>query len=80
VWSASSGFSSTYSVPYSLTVDAPGTSGNVKVIDMMGNPLTMSYTNGTLTLNLTEAPVYVVSNNATVAKANVTTPTGYVAN
>jgi hypothetical protein len=52
----------------------------VKVIDMMGNPLTMSYTNGTLTLNLTEAPVYVVSNNATVAKANVTTPTGYVAN
>jgi hypothetical protein len=80
VWSASTGFSSTYSVPYSLTVDAPGTSGTVKVIDMMGNPLPMSYTNGTLTLNLTEAPVYVVSNNATVAKANVTTPTGYVAN
>ncbi|MEW6343190.1 MAG: hypothetical protein RXR20_20490 [Paraburkholderia sp.] len=80
VWSASTGFSSTYSVPYSLAVDAPGTSGTVKVIDMMGNPLPMSYTNGTLTLNLTEAPVYVVSNNATVAKANVTTPTGYVAN
>ena len=80
VWSASTGFSPTYSVPYSLAVDAPGTSGNVKVIDMMGNPLTKSYTNGTLTLNLTEAPVYVVSNNATLAKANVTTPTGYVAN
>ena len=80
VWSASTGFSSTYSVPYSLAVDAPGTSGTVKVIDMMGNPLPMNYTNGTLTLNLTEAPVYVVSNNATVAKANVTTPTGYVAN
>ncbi|SIO64171.1 hypothetical protein [Paraburkholderia phenazinium] len=80
VWSASTGFSSTYSVPYNLAVDAPGTSGTVKVIDMMGNPLTMNYTNGTLTLNLTEAPVYVVSNNATVAKANVTTPTGYVAN
>ena len=80
VWSASTGFSSTYSVPYSLAVDAPGTSGNVTVIDMMGNPLTMGYTNGTLTLNLTEAPVYVVSNNATVARANVTTPTGYVAN
>jgi hypothetical protein len=47
---------------------------------MMGNPLTMNYTNGTLALNLTESPVYVVSNNATVAKANVTTPTGYVAN
>ncbi|WP_144157887.1 hypothetical protein [Paraburkholderia sp. BCC1885] len=80
VWSASTGFSSSYSVPYNLTVDAPGTSGTVKVVDMMGNPLTMSYTNGTLSLNLTEAPVYVVSNNATVAKANVTTPTGYVAN
>ncbi|WP_244106029.1 hypothetical protein [Paraburkholderia phenazinium] len=80
VWSASTGFSATYSVPYSLAVDAPGTSGTVKVIDMMGNPLSMSYTNGTLTLNLTEAPVYVVSNNATVAKANVTTPAGYVAN
>jgi hypothetical protein len=80
VWSASTGFSSTYSVPYSLAVDAPGTSGTVKVIDMMGNPLTMSYSNGTLNLNLTEAPIYVVSNNASVAKANVTTPVGYVAN
>lgn len=77
-WSATTGFSSSYSVPYSLAVDAPGTSGTVKVIDMMGNPVTMNYTNGTLTLNLTEAPVYVVSNNASVAKANVTTPTGYV--
>ena len=80
VWSASTGFSSTYSVPYTLTVDAPGTSGTVKVIDMMGNPLSTSYSNGTLSLNLTEAPVYVVSNNATVARANVTTPTGYVGN
>ncbi len=80
VWDASVGFSSTYSAPYSLTVDAPGTSGTVKVIDMMGNASSVNYTNGTLTLNLTESPVYVVSNNASVAKANVTTPTGYVAN
>jgi len=80
VWSASTGFSSTYSVPYNLTVDAPGTSGTVQVIDMMGNPQAMNYTNGTLALNLTEAPVYVVSNNASVAQANVTTPTGYVGN
>ena len=78
VWSASTGFSPTYSVPYSLAVDAPGTSGTVKVVDMMGNATSVSYSNGTLTLNLTESPVYVVSNNASVAKANATVPVGYV--
>ncbi|ACC70386.1 hypothetical protein PPMP20_07905 [Paraburkholderia phymatum] len=77
-WSASSGFSSTYSVAYNLTVDAPGTSGTVKVLDMMGNPMTLNYTNGTLKLNLTEAPVYVVSKNADVVKSNVNPPPGYV--
>ncbi|MFM0208802.1 hypothetical protein PQQ96_15465 [Paraburkholderia sediminicola] len=77
VWDASVGFSSSYSVPYSLTVDAPGTSGTVKVIDMMGNASSANYTNGTLTLNLTESPVYVVSNNASVAQANSTVPAGY---
>ncbi|WP_454805096.1 hypothetical protein [Paraburkholderia fungorum] len=77
VWDASNGFSSSYSVPYSLTVDAPGTSGTVKVIDMMGNASSANYSNGTLTLNLTESPVYVVSNNASVAKANTTVPVGY---
>ena len=77
VWDASVGFSSSYSVPYSLTVDAPGTSGTVKVIDKMGNASSANYSNGTLTLNLTESPVYVVSNNASVAKANTTVPVGY---
>ncbi|WP_321945567.1 hypothetical protein [Paraburkholderia sp. J10-1] len=80
VWSASSGYSSTYSVAYSLAVDAPGTSGTVTVLDEMGNPTTMSYTNGQLALNLTESPVYVVSQNASVASANATLPTGYMAN
>jgi hypothetical protein len=80
VWDASVGFSTTYSKPYSLTVDGPGTSGSVTVLDEMGNPSTQKYTNGVLTLNLTEAPAYVVSNNATVAKANATTPVGYSAN
>ncbi|MEM5385138.1 hypothetical protein VSR68_16255 [Paraburkholderia phymatum] len=78
VWNANAGFSSTYSVAYDLVVDAPGTSGTVKVVDMMGNPMTMNYTDGTLKLNLTEAPVYVVSNNASVAKSNVNPPPGYV--
>ncbi|MEZ0602691.1 hypothetical protein ACAX43_11160 [Paraburkholderia sp. IW21] len=78
VWNASAGFSSTYGVSYSLTVDAPGTSGTVKVLDMMGNATSANYSNGTLTLNLTESPVYVVSNNASVARANATVPVGYV--
>jgi hypothetical protein len=45
---------------------------------MMGNASSANYTNGTLTLNLTESPVYVVSNNASVAQANSTVPVGYV--
>ena len=44
---------------------------------MMGNASSANYSNGTLTLNLTESPVYVVSNNASVAKANTTVPVGY---
>jgi hypothetical protein len=78
VWSATTGFSQTHSVAYQLAVDAPGTSGTVQVLDMMGNPTTVSYTNGTVSLNLSEAPVYVISPNASVAKANATTPLGYL--
>jgi hypothetical protein len=78
VWSASGGFSSTYSVPYTLAVDAPGTSGTVTVLDEMGNPSTLNYSNGTL--SLTESPVYVISHNASVASANSTLPAGYVPN
>jgi hypothetical protein len=80
VWSASTGFSTTYSQPYTLKVDNPGTSGTVAVFDEMGNATSKTYTNGQLTLNLTESPVYVVSNNATIAKANSTAPVGYVPN
>ncbi|MFP3182373.1 MAG: hypothetical protein RXR20_24530 [Paraburkholderia sp.] len=79
VWNASKGFSSTYQIPYRLQVDAPGTSGQVSVIDMMGNPSSLPYSNGMAALTLTEAPIYVISANASVAKANVTTPAGYVA-
>ncbi|MCP3722439.1 hypothetical protein M3I53_04700 [Paraburkholderia sp. CNPSo 3272] len=80
VWSASAGYSSTYSVGYSLAVDAPGTSGTVTVLDEMGNPTTKSYSNGKVALSLTESPVYVISQNASVASANATLPTGYVPN
>jgi hypothetical protein len=78
VWPNSSGtYETTYSVPYSLTVDASSLSGELTVIDMMGNVSTVPYTNGVADLSLTESPIYVVSSNATVMKSNVTVPVGY---
>ena len=77
-WNATAGFSTTYSVPYTLQVDAAGTSGQVTVFDAMGNPTVRPYSNGQIALTLTESPIYVVSTNASVMKANVTRPTGYV--
>jgi hypothetical protein len=49
------------------------------VFDLMGNPSTLPYANGRVSLTLTEAPIYVVSTNAAVMKASVTAPEGYVA-
>jgi hypothetical protein len=77
-WPASSGgYSPTYSTSYPLTVDAPGSSGKVTVLDVMGNTTSVPYTNGVANLTLTESPIYVVSSNAAVMKANVTAPLGY---
>jgi hypothetical protein len=77
-WPTSSGtYSPTYSTSYSLAVDAPGSSGKVTVLDMMGNPSSVNYTNGTVNLTLTESPIYVISSNATVTKSLVTAPVGY---
>ncbi|MGN6318974.1 hypothetical protein [Trinickia sp.] len=77
-WSASTGFSETYSVPYALQVDAAGTSGQVTVLDAMGNAAQFPYSDGQVKLTLTESPIYVVSTNASAMKANVTVPAGYV--
>jgi hypothetical protein len=77
-WPAAGGlYSQTYSTSYSLQVDAAGASGNVTKIDGYGNVSTLPYTNGKVTLTLTEVPQYIVSSNATVAKANATAPVGY---
>jgi hypothetical protein len=77
-WPTAAGtYSSTYSTTYALTVDSAGTSGHVTVIDMMGNPSSVAYSNGVVNLTLTESPIYVVSSNATVMKSNVTAPVGY---
>jgi hypothetical protein len=78
-WPASGGlYSQTYSTSYTLQVDSAGTSGNVTKIDGYGNTSTLAYTNGQVKLTLTEVPQYIVSNNATVAKANATVPVGYM--
>ena len=79
VWSASAGFSATYSVPYSLKVDDDGTSGNVTVLDVMGNAASMPYSNGRIALSLGESPIYVVSSNRNAMTSHVTVPAGYVA-
>jgi hypothetical protein len=50
----------------------------VTKIDGYGNVTTLPYTNGAVTLTLTEVPQYIVSNNATVAKNNSTVPVGYL--
>jgi hypothetical protein len=78
-WNATSGFDATHGVDWQLQVDARGHSGQVTVFDMMGNPSTQPYRDGMLELNLTESPVYVVSGNVAVIKANATAPAGYVA-
>lgn len=70
-------YSQTAGTSYNLTVDAAGTSGKVTVFDMMGNASSVAYTNGVVSLPLTETPIYVVSSNASVIKSNVTAPVGY---
>jgi len=77
VWSAATGFSATYTVPYSLKVDDDGTSGNVTVLDVMGNAASMPYSNGRIVLPLSESPIYVVSSNRNAMMSHVTVPAGY---
>ncbi|MFM0692311.1 hypothetical protein PQQ64_08425 [Paraburkholderia graminis] len=78
-WSAKTGFNAGQSVEYRLRVDAPGTSGEVTTLDMMGNAAAVPYRDGVATLKLSPTPLYVVSSNADVFKDAVTTPEGYVA-
>ena len=75
-WNTAAGFSATYRVPYMLQVDANGTSGHVTVLDAMGNAAELAYRNGRVALTLSESPIYVVSKNAAVMKANVIAPAG----
>lgn len=78
-WNANTGFDANMSVDYRLRVDAPGTSGEVTVFDMMGNATTVPYRDGMASLKLSPAPLYVVSSHADVFRDAATTPEGYVA-
>ncbi|MBX4201907.1 hypothetical protein KW803_03405 [Candidatus Saccharibacteria bacterium] len=62
---------------YNLHVGAAGTSGNVTVLDFMGNAKTMPFSNGQISLVLSEYPIYVISSDPTAIKAFVTAPQGY---
>jgi hypothetical protein len=44
----------------------------------MGNASTVAYSNGGVTPDLTEMPMYVVSKNASGAQSNSTVPLGYL--
>lgn len=77
-WPTSAGvYSQSVRKTYALAVDSPGTSGKVVTFDMMGNPAILPYKNGVVDLALSEAPIYVVSKNPSVIRANVTAPVGY---
>ncbi|NPT35430.1 hypothetical protein [Paraburkholderia xenovorans] len=78
-WSARTGFDASRGVDYRLRVDAPGSTGEVTVFDMMGNATTLPYRDGVANVKLSPAPVYVVSGNADVFSNAVMTPEGYVA-
>ena len=78
-WSAKTGFNAGQSAEYRLRVDAPGTSGTVTALDMMGNATPVPYRDGLASVKLSPTPLYVVSNNTEVFKDAVTTPEGYVA-
>jgi hypothetical protein len=75
LWAHSGSFDA--SVPYQFQVDAPGTSGTVVVLDAMGNPTSVQYTNGALALTLSEMPTYVISANIAALKPQLRAPVGY---
>jgi hypothetical protein len=75
VWAHNSSFNA--SEPYSVQVDAPGTSGKTMMFDSMGNPQSVNYTNGMVTVTLGEMPLYVLSSHVAAASSHVRVPQGY---
>jgi hypothetical protein len=75
LWTHNSTFAAATS--HAVTVAAAGTNGTVTVFDAMGNAAARTYTNGALTLALTEMPTYVLSASAPTMKAQALAPQGY---
>jgi hypothetical protein len=75
LWAHDSSFEAR--VPYLMAVDAPGKSGRVVVLDVMGNAVEQPYSKGALQVELTEMPIYVLSSNVGALKPHLRAPAGY---
>jgi hypothetical protein len=75
LWAHSGSFNA--SMPYQLQVDAAGTSGTVTVLDAMGNPSSVPYSNGLVQVTLGEMPAYVISANIPALRPKLRAPVGY---
>lgn len=75
LWTHNTGWNAT--VNYGLRVGAPGTSGQVVVVDAMGNASYASVSDGVVSLTLGEYPTYVISTDVATIKSQVTAPEGY---
>jgi hypothetical protein len=75
LWAHNGSFNA--SETYELEVDSPGTSGKTVMFDVMGNPKTVTYSNGLVKVTIGEMPVYVLSSNVSAAKSHTRAPEGY---
>jgi hypothetical protein len=75
LWAHNSSFNA--SISHQVKVDASGTSGTVVVFDAMGNPSNVAYSNGLVSLTLSEMPIYMLSSHAAVMQSQTRAPEGY---
>ncbi len=78
VWAHNSTYDA--SIPYSVRVKPPGTSGWTEMFDSMGNPKSVHYSDGLVQVQLSEMPVYVRSRDIAAASTHVRVPEGYDTN
>ena len=57
----------------------PGSSGTVTVFDAMGNPTARPYVDGKVQVNISEMPIYVLSDDLRALTPQLRTPEGYAA-
>ena len=66
-------------VPFQFQLDAPSSTGTAVVLDAMGNPTNVQYTDGKLQLTLSEMPIYVLSSNISALQPQLRAAEGYIA-